>query len=447
MQQMIDSYLNKLVISLFKAIQFIKKNSLTNESNSKIIEELAKTYASLTNGNFDVLHYNFSTIKRNANRVLHPDLIDGEIKASAEKITSELNGVLNDIQKAQKSMQGMSSYFWTYTPSQKNSSNQNNNYSQSTRNQSSYNQKNTGPTYQYNPTDGMADFPETYKTTFKELWDYFVHKIPRDIQDYLTIKAEYEKLINRLQLKIKNKEKVLGELKSEITKFYNIWSKKISQRNVEIAYNEELQKLSEKLTKLLADINNIVDFLDARRENVLRRSQPEIDRRIKAENVRLINLSKVYDGLKNLDPSFAKAKYPGSKQTYEQVKLSIEAELKKYSDFQAIILEITDEFVARDKTYMKHFEKYNLMVEEARNLQQQIVFYQQNPNQVMHDIVEQTNSEYRPRYNNLSIKIKLIESKNSKLKKRLDKINKKYNEFLQSYQEYYEPKSEKRKRK
>ncbi len=414
---MLDKSMSELVSALSKIIIFIQKNGLANEENSKNFASLKDSYYELLNREIDVLSYNFKTIKKDANKIVHPDKTDLQYVQEAGKLISELNGILDTIEKQRKEMEGQTTYFWSH--------------------------KTTEEKYSVGEDSKEDDFTEYYKETLSEglknLWNLLVHKIPRDYNDYINIKEKYERIITKLKSKISNKDAVIDNLEYRLTTIQREWQKEINQKNVEKIYYEELLAMQKKLNDYKAEMRKYSESIEKIKADLRQSSSQEFETRKNQIVDRLRRNTDLYYQLCMMDVGTLKQKMPGSKNTYGEVKKMIEADFKEFPDIEAVEDHALEQLCRSDLKYSTNIKKLELVQMQCQELEQKIDYNTKNKPIVMQAIVDGINASYQQKYQSVNRKRRLIVNKNRKLKSKLEKMEEANKAFLMKYQNYYEP--------
>ena len=431
MQGTLAENLNKLVFLLAKIIEFINDNKLvTSGTNSEKFEVIKNHYKALTHDEIDVPNYDFQSLKRNVNAIIHPDLKatragkDNNVENQDENLASRFNGAIVDIVKEQKQMKlQKSSFFWSY------------NYkSAEEKNEKEVDQK-----------DGTDEFIET----IKELWDLLVHKIPRNENDYFKIKENYEKLMNKLNSKIVNKTNLINELNHDIKKLKEDWKKGVTPDAIDLIYNQELEELNLKLNNAIEEEKRISRSVERAKETLF--DDPfyleEFKNRVYNLQIEIIGMKREYQLIQNAGPRFANKKYGNSKITYAERKAQIERKLKIFPDIKAVEKYVRRELINEDRFYQARVNDLEKIKKKVFELRREIDYYNNNGPKIYKEIADEITEDFGKKCRTMLRKRNLMSSKKKKLKIKLETINGKYEDFLKNYQNIYERANEKSSRR
>ena len=195
MNGFIDNYLKDLTKILDEALNFAFSNNLINE-NKEIFDYLKDFNNRLKSEQVDIMKCDFKTIRRKVNKIIHPDL-NPKFKTEANKIVAQINVNIDNILEFQKTMiqKQIESYNWSNKSNQRKYE-----FKKDFGTQKSDKEK--YKTYYSGDLEKEDLYIYGYQTVgdqIKELWDYIINKVPRDLNDYKKIKKAYEKLIEKLK--------------------------------------------------------------------------------------------------------------------------------------------------------------------------------------------------------------------------------------------------------
>ena len=347
MDGFIDNYLRDLTKVLDETTNFVSSNNLVNDK--ELFSYINSFNENLKSGKIDIMKCDFKAVRRKVSKLIHPDL-NPKFKAEANKIVAKINVNIDNILEFQKSMiqRQIESYNWSLNNQKK---------------------------YEFKPE--FSSKPDKYKTYYsgdlkkeeqviyggyqtvgdsiKELWNYIVNKVPRDLNDYFKIKKAYEGLIKKLRERIQNKSEAIKRLDVNIKGVNLELKNRLTDESINKTFEEEKKILRDEHNRIIDEYEKQSKILEEIKEPL----KPFVEKIVRE---RCKDMEKIYVDYKQIrnmvgnNPNLLKQNYPGTNGTYADLLKNYENELNKYPNAKIIYEKTANDVYMQNLNYVKEYK-------------------------------------------------------------------------------------------